>query len=107
LVDTALRADTLTALVAAVYASHDGLTERALAFERAAREAGDERNALLGRLVRADIDNRNGRWAEGLQTAYALLHEVRPEDDSRSVLARADHHLYEAKNAGRNRVIAD
>jgi diguanylate cyclase (GGDEF)-like protein len=65
----------LTALVAAVYASHDGLAERVLAFERAATEAGDERNALLGRLVRADIDNRNGRWAEGLQTAYAMLHD--------------------------------
>jgi diguanylate cyclase (GGDEF)-like protein len=82
LVDTAVRADArhrldeeLIALIAAVYASHDGLTERALAFERAAIELGDERHALLGRLVRADIDNRNGRWAEGLQTAYAALHE--------------------------------
>jgi diguanylate cyclase (GGDEF)-like protein len=82
LVDTAVRADArnrldeeLTALIAAVYASHDGLAERALAFERAASEAGDERKASLGRLVRADIDNRNGRWAEGLQAAYAMLHD--------------------------------
>jgi diguanylate cyclase (GGDEF)-like protein len=82
LVDTAVRSDAhhrlaqeLTALVAAVYASHDGLAERALAFEHAATEAGDERHALLGRLVRADIDNRNGRWVEGLQAAYAMLHE--------------------------------
>jgi diguanylate cyclase (GGDEF)-like protein len=82
LVDTAVRtgvrdrlAEELTALVAGVYASHDGLAERALAFERAATEAGDERHTLLGRLVRADIDNRNGRWAEGLQAAYAMLHD--------------------------------
>jgi diguanylate cyclase (GGDEF)-like protein len=82
LVDTAVRADArnrldeeLVALVAAVYASHEGLTERALAFEQAATEAGDERHALLSRLVRADIDNRNGRWAEGLQTAYSMLHD--------------------------------
>jgi len=82
LVDTAVRADArirldeeLTALVAAVYASHDGLAERAIAFERAATEAGEERHALLARLVRADIDNRNGRWAEGLQTAYEMLHD--------------------------------
>jgi diguanylate cyclase (GGDEF)-like protein len=80
LVDTAVRADEqasladeLSALVAAVYASHDGLLERVDAFERAAAEAGDERHVLLARLFRADIDNRSGRWAEGLQAAYALL----------------------------------
>lgn len=82
MVDTALRAEArnsldeqLTALVAAVYASHDGLVKRVAAFERAAAEAGDERHTMLARLVRADIDNRNGRWAEGLQTAYSMLHE--------------------------------
>ena len=84
LVDTAVRAsadahlaDELSALIAGVYASHDGLTDRVRAFERAAAEAGDERHATLGRLIRADIDNRNGRWAEGLQTAYALLQASR------------------------------
>jgi diguanylate cyclase (GGDEF)-like protein len=82
MVDTAVRADAraclddqLSALIAAVYASHEGLLERVAAVQRAAVEAGDERHALLARLVRADVDNRNGRWAEGLQTGYALLNE--------------------------------
>jgi diguanylate cyclase (GGDEF)-like protein len=68
-----LLGDELTGLIAAAYASHEGLPARARAFERAALDAGDTRHAELARLVLADVDNRSGRRAEGIRTAYAVL----------------------------------
>ncbi|MFG1993725.1 diguanylate cyclase [Actinoplanes sp. NPDC048988] len=63
----------LTALVGAVYASHDGLAGRALVLEREALAAGDREYAALARLVVADLDNRGGRQNQGVRDAQAEL----------------------------------
>ncbi|MEV4349884.1 diguanylate cyclase [Actinoplanes sp. NPDC049596] len=75
----------LTALVGAVYASHDGLAGRALELEQAALAAGDRQYAALARLVVADVDNRGGRQDQGIQVAEA---ELRATQD-RLVVAKA------------------
>ncbi|MFF5082700.1 diguanylate cyclase [Actinoplanes sp. NPDC000266] len=63
----------LTALVGAVYASHDGLADRARELERVALAAGDRQYAALARLVVADLDNRGGRQNQGIRAAHAEL----------------------------------
>jgi diguanylate cyclase (GGDEF)-like protein len=75
----------LTGLIAAVYASHVGLAQRVRAFESAALAAGDHCYATLGRLIRADLDNRAGRRAEGIQEAQTIL----TASDDRLVVAHA------------------
>ena len=46
--------------------------------------------------------------APGLRVTTSVgLATVRPEDDARSVVRRADEHLYAAKHAGRDRVVSD
>jgi diguanylate cyclase (GGDEF)-like protein len=75
----------LTALVGAVYASHDGLAERARLLQRAALAAGDRQYAALARLIVADLDNRGGRQNEGIRTAHAELSAT----DDRVVVAKA------------------
>ena len=75
----------LATLVAAVYASHAGLVPRIREFERAARAAGDVRHESLAKLMLADVDNRNGRRAEGIHSAYEIL----GGSDDRAVVAHA------------------
>jgi diguanylate cyclase (GGDEF)-like protein len=72
-------------------------------------DADRETAARLCERLRAAIASYD--WsvvAAGMRVTTSIgVTGLRPEDDSRSVLARADSHLYEAKNAGRNRVVAD
>ena len=75
-----LRTDALTGLIASVYASHEGLAQRVCAFDRAALAAGDHCNATLARLIRADMDNRSGRGAEGIQIAQHLAERLANPD---------------------------
>ena len=75
----------LAFLIGQVYASHEGLPQRVRAFRRAAVAAGDERHAALGSLILADLDNRGGRRAEGVESAYAVL----SNSDDRVVIAHA------------------
>jgi diguanylate cyclase (GGDEF)-like protein len=72
-------------LIADVYVSHVGLAERATELIRAATAVGDHRCADLGRLVLAELDNRNGRVPEGVRQARAIL----GASDDRLVLAHA------------------
>jgi diguanylate cyclase (GGDEF)-like protein len=60
-------------LVVDTYASHAGLADRARALITAAEQAGDRRSADLARLIQAELDNRNGRVPEAVQTARTLL----------------------------------
>lgn len=76
---------TIESLIAAVYVSHDGLADRARELIRAAMLDGDQRCADLGRLVLAELDNRNGRVADGVRQARAIL----GDSDDRLVLAHA------------------
>jgi diguanylate cyclase (GGDEF)-like protein len=85
----------------------------------AARHGGEEfvlildadgtRAAQVCENVRAALAGHD--WepiAAGLHVTTSVgVTELRPYDDARSVLIRADDHLYAAKHAGRNRVIAD
>jgi diguanylate cyclase (GGDEF)-like protein len=76
---------TIQGLIADVYVSHSGLAERADDLVRAAVAAGDRRFADLGRLVRAELDNRAGRVAEGVTLARRVL----DASNDRVVLAHA------------------
>jgi diguanylate cyclase (GGDEF)-like protein len=76
---------TIESLVADIYVRHDGLADRAQDLIRTATAAGDRRHADLGRLVLAELDNRGGRVAEGVQQAREILHS----SDDRVVLAHA------------------
>jgi diguanylate cyclase (GGDEF)-like protein len=75
----------IESLIADVYVSHDGLAERAADLVRTATAAGDHQCADLARLVLAELDNRNGRVAEGVRQARAIL----GAGDDRLVLAHA------------------
>jgi diguanylate cyclase (GGDEF)-like protein len=78
-------AATIESLIAEVYVRHDGLAERVAELIRVATAAGDRRRADLGCLVLAELDNRNGRVAEGVRQARAVL----GGSDDRLVLAHA------------------
>jgi diguanylate cyclase (GGDEF)-like protein len=69
-------------LAARIYADHAGLAEQIDALIEAAT---DQRTADLGRLLRADLDNRNGRVSEGVAEAQRLL----ATSDDRLVRAHA------------------
>lgn len=75
----------LASLIGPVYANHEGLVDRVRAFRSAAVAACDERHAALGSLILADLDNRRGRRAEGIESAYAVLSNT----DDRVVIAHA------------------
>ncbi|MFI1994326.1 diguanylate cyclase [Actinoplanes sp. NPDC020271] len=60
-------------LIVDTYASHAGLPGRIRALIAAAEQAGDLRSADLARLIRAELDNRNGRVPEAVATARTLL----------------------------------
>jgi diguanylate cyclase (GGDEF)-like protein len=77
--------DELTSLIGLVYADHHGLPERVRAYRSAAVAVGNERHAALGSLILADLDNRAGRRAEGVESAYAVL----SHSDDRVVIAHA------------------
>jgi diguanylate cyclase (GGDEF)-like protein len=72
-------------LIAAVYASHEGLAARAAALVAAATEAGDRRWADIGVLIGAEVENRAGRVPEAVTTARHVL----GESDDRIVRAHA------------------
>jgi len=75
----------IESLIAELYVNHDGLAARAAAVIASAEAAGDRRNADLGRLIHAELDNRGGRVPEGVRLAYAIL----GGSDDRLVIARA------------------
>ncbi|BCY13878.1 diguanylate cyclase [Actinoplanes sp. L3-i22] len=72
-------------LVVDCYTSHDGLAERTAALIMAAEAAGDRRSADLARLIAAELDNRNGRVPEAVETARTML----GTSDDRLVRAKA------------------
>ncbi|WP_045834925.1 diguanylate cyclase [Hyphomicrobium sp. 99] len=66
----------------------------------------------LGEQIRGELESK--KWMHhrtgqpiGKVTASFGIAELRPGEDSYSLLDRADSKLYEAKAAGRNRIIAD
>ena len=75
----------IESLIADIYVNHDGLAGRAAAVIAAADAAGDRRNADLGRLIHAELDNRGGQVPDGVRQAYAVLHA----SNDRLVIARA------------------
>ena len=65
--------------------------------------AGALGEALRGAVAATSIDTRRGPVAVTISVGSAV---IRPGDTVDTVLARADAALYEAKEAGRNRVVA-
>jgi tetratricopeptide (TPR) repeat protein len=74
-------------LAARIYADHTGLAEEIAELIASAEAAGDRRTADLGRLLRADVDNRAGLVPQGvaeasylnddLESAAALMERMR------------------------------
>jgi diguanylate cyclase (GGDEF)-like protein len=72
-------------LIATMYASHDGLAERAATLTEAATAAGVRRWADIGLLIGAEVENRAGQVPEAVTRARHVL----GESDDRLVRAHA------------------